>query len=280
MLGRLLSGLVADTLSEPSAEAAALDILVVANGCTDETAEVAAKHPHVHVIETPVPNKHRALRLGDEHAAGFPRLYVDADVELTVGDVLSLAGAVSQPGVHAAAPARITPLDGCPWTIRWYYQVWERLPVVQQGLFGRGVIALSQEGHARIAALPELMGDDLAASLSFTPQERSVVEHARVVVYPPRKLGDLLRRRVRSMTVTTQAATQTRLPGSRTSKEDLKTLLREAPLRNGPRLAWFLIVTAIARSRARRAVKAGDFTTWLRDESSRAAAAATAVERK
>jgi hypothetical protein len=81
------------------------------------------------------------------------------------------------------------------------------------------------------------------------------------------------------MTVTTQAATQTRLPGSRTSKSDLKDLLRAAPLRNGPRLAWFLIVTAIARSRARRAVKAGDFTTWLRDESSRAAAAA-AAERK
>jgi hypothetical protein len=30
----------------------------------------------------------------------------------------------------------------------------------------------------------------------------------------------------------------------------------------------------IARRRSRRAVKAGDFTTWLRDESSRAAAAA------
>jgi hypothetical protein len=240
---------------------------------------VAAKYANVRVIETPVPNKHRALRLGDEHAAGFPRLYVDADVELTRGDVFALATAVSQPGVHAAAPTRVTPLDGCPWTVRWYYQIWERLPVVQEGLFGRGVIALSAEGHARIAALPELMGDDLAASLSFTAPERTVVDRARVVVHPPRTLKDLLRRRVRSMTVTTQAATQTRLPGSRTSKSDLKDLLRAAPLRNGPRLAWFLIVTAIARSRARRAVKAGDFTTWLRDESSRAAAAA-AAERK
>ena len=279
MLGRLLSGLVPDSVSESAGGVDALDLVVVANGCTDETAEVAAKYANVRVIETPVPNKHRALRLGDEHAAGFPRLYVDADVELTRGDVFALATAVSQPGVHAAAPTRVTPLDGCPWTVRWYYQIWERLPVVQEGLFGRGVIALSAEGHARIAALPELMGDDLAASLSFTAPERTVVDRARVVVHPPRTLKDLLRRRVRSMTVTTQAATQTRLPGSRTSKSDLKDLLRAAPLRNGPRLAWFLIVTAIARSRARRAVKAGDFTTWLRDESSRAAAAA-AAERK
>jgi glycosyltransferase involved in cell wall biosynthesis len=279
VLGRLLSGLVPDSVSESAGGVDALDLVVVANGCTDETAEVAAKYANVRVIETPVPNKHRALRLGDEHAAGFPRLYVDADVELTRGDVFALATAVSQPGVHAAAPTRVTPLDGCPWTVRWYYQIWERLPVVQEGLFGRGVIALSAEGHARIAALPELMGDDLAASLSFTAPERTVVDRARVVVHPPRTLKDLLRRRVRSMTVTTQAATQTRLPGSRTSKSDLKDLLRAAPLRNGPRLAWFLIVTAIARSRARRAVKAGDFTTWLRDESSRAAAAA-AAERK
>lgn len=272
MIGRLLSGLVTDNASTKSDGADSVEIVVVANGCTDRTAEIAAAYPSVQVVETPVGNKHRALRLGDENATSFPRLYIDADVELSAADVRALAYAVQQPGVHAAAPARYTPLDGCPWTVRWYYQVWEQLPVVREGLFGRGVIALSAEGHARIAELPELMGDDLAASLSFAPQERRVVDTARVAVHPPRTLGDLLRRRTRSMTVTTQAAAQTDLPSSRTSTADLKALLRAAPLRNGPRLAWFVAVTALARSRSRRAVKAGDFTTWLRDESSRAAA--------
>ena len=274
MIGRLLSGLVADTVSGESDSAEALEIVVVPNGCTDETAEVAARYSSVQVVETPVPNKHRALRLGDEHATGFPRLYVDADVELRAADVRVLADALAEPGIEAAAPARHTPLDGCPWTVRWYYEIWEQLPVVRDGLFGRGVIALTAEGHARIAGLPELMGDDLAASLSFAPQERRVVEAARVTVHPPRTLGDLLKRRTRSMTVTVQAAAKTDLPSSRTSTGDLKALLREAPLRNGPRLAWFVAVTAIARRRSRRAVKAGDFTTWERDESSRAAALA------
>lgn len=273
MIGRLLSGLVADAASAESDGADVFGVVVVANGCTDQTAEVAAQYSDVRVVSTPVPNKHHALRLGDEHAVGFPRLYVDADVELRAADVRALAEALEEPGVHAAAPARHTPLDGCPWTVRWYYQIWEQLPVVREGLFGRGVIALSIEGHARISGLPELMGDDLAASLSFAPQERRVVERARVTVHPPRTMSDLLRRRIRSMTVTTQAATQTNLPGSRTSTAHLKALLREAPLRNGPRLAWFVAVTAIARARSRRAVKAGDFTTWLRDESSRTAAA-------
>jgi hypothetical protein len=191
---------------------------------------------------------------------------------LRAADVHALAEALAEPGVHAAAPARNTPLDGCPWTVRWYYEIWEQLPVVRGGLFGRGVIALTAEGHKRIAGLPELMGDDLAASLSFAPEERRVVEAARVTVHPPRTLHDLLKRRTRSMTVTTQAAAQTDLPSSRTSTGDLKALLRKAPLRNGPRVAWFVAVTVIARRRSRRAVKAGDFTTWLRDESSRAAA--------
>lgn len=274
MIGRLLSGLVADSASMKSALTADLEIIVVPNGCTDRTAEIAARYPSVQVIETPVGNKYRALRLGDEYATEFPRLYVDADVELTAEDVHALAGALAELGVHAAAPARHTPLDGCPWTVRWYYQVWEQLPVVRDGLFGRGVIALSAEGHRRIAGLPELMGDDLAASLSFAPNERRVVEAASVTVHPPRTLRDLLKRRTRSMTVTTQAAAQTDLPSSRTSTGDLKALLRKAPIRNGPRVAWFVAVTVVARRRSRRAVKAGDFTTWLRDESSRAAAVA------
>ena len=298
VIGRLLSGLLADSMSinEPAPDGQSsddaraaeappprgasanpdelepLETIVVANGCTDQTAQIAARHAAVRVIDTPVPNKHRALRLGDSHATAFPRLYVDADVELRANDARALAKAFEDPRILAAAPRRHTPLDGCPWTVRWYYDIWEQLPVVREGLFGRGVIALSAEGHARIANLPELMGDDLAASLSFAPDERRVVDAARVTVHPPRTLADLLRRRVRSMTVTTQAATHTQLPGARTSSADLKALLRDAPLRNGPRLAWFLTVTAIARNRARRAVKAGDFTTWLRDESSRAAA--------
>jgi hypothetical protein len=259
-----------------SADSDDLETIVVANGCTDETAEVAARHaaqhPAVRVLTTPEPNKHRALRLGDAHARSFPRLYVDADVELHAEDARALARALEDPGLLAAAPVRHTPLDGCPWTVRWYYEIWEQLPVVREGLFGRGVIALSAAGHARISELPELMGDDLAASLSFGPGERRVVEEARVTVHPPRRLDDLLRRRVRSMTVTVQAETQTQLPGSRTTSAHLKQLLRADPVRNAPRLAWFLTVTAIARRRARRAVKAGDFTTWLRDESSREAA--------
>ncbi|MFI8824825.1 glycosyltransferase [Streptomyces sp. NPDC053431] len=199
-LGRLLDGLL-DGSSDPE-----FDILVVCNGCTDATADVAAaRGPRVRVVETPVPSKHEALRLGDAHADGFPRIYVDADVELGAADVRALTDALAGPdGVLAAAPERELPMAGCSWRVRAYYRVWQRLPAVREGLFGRGVIAVSDEGHARIAALPPLMADDLAASLAFGPAERAVVPTARVVVRPPRTWADLIRRRVRAATSTAQ----------------------------------------------------------------------------
>src|SRR5260370_7459735 len=82
-----------------------MDIIVVANGCADATAEVAASFgPAVRVLTLPVACKHEALAAGDRAAAGFPRIYVDADVELRLHDVRALAAALWPPGGLAAAP--------------------------------------------------------------------------------------------------------------------------------------------------------------------------------
>ncbi|MEV6327570.1 glycosyltransferase [Streptomyces sp. NPDC051909] len=278
-LGRLL-----DRLLDGAGERE-FDILVVANGCTDGTAAVAAaRGPGVRVVETPVPSKHEALRLGDRHARGFPRMYVDADVELGAADVRALAAALSGPGAPlAAAPERELPMTGCSWRVRAYYRVWQRLPAVREGLFGRGVIAMTGEGHARIAALPPLMADDLAASLAFAPAERAVVPAARVVVRPPRTWPDLIRRRIRAATSTAQLEERRRKsaesptpavtpapppPTARTGLGDLRALLRADPTLL-PAMLVFLSAALTARRGARKAIRARDFDTWLRDESSR-----------
>ncbi|MFE1381492.1 glycosyltransferase family 2 protein [Streptomyces sp. NPDC058740] len=273
-LGRLLDALLDGARDEE------FDIVVVCNGCTDATARVAAEHgPRVRVVETPVPSKHEALRLGDAHARGFPRIYVDADVVLGSGDVRALTDALSGPGdrggeVLAAAPERELPMTGCSWRVRAYYRVWQRLPAVREGLFGRGVIAMSGEGHARIAALPPLMADDLAASLAFAPAERRVVRAARVVVRPPRTWRDLIRRRVRAATSTAQLedhqarSAPAAAPSARTGIGDLRALLRADPTLL-PAVLVFLSAALAARRGARKAIRAGDFDTWLRDESSR-----------
>ncbi|GHE93811.1 hypothetical protein GCM10018772_17010 [Streptomyces fumanus] len=267
VIGRLLEALLADSGEDDT------DIVVVCNGCTDDTARIAAGYgPRVRVVEIPVPSKHAALRAGDDHALGFPRLYVDADVVLTSAGVRALTGPLTDDtsGVLATAPARRVPLRGCAWPVRAYYRVWQRLPAVREGLFGRGVIAVSKEGHARIAALPPLMADDLAASLAFTPRERRVVDAAEVVVRPPRTWRDLMRRRVRAAVSTTQLE-QRQGPGSpsaRTGVADLTALLRREP-ELLPCVAVFLAAALLARRRAAKAVREQDFGTWLRDDSSR-----------
>ncbi|MFR0355647.1 glycosyltransferase [Streptomyces sediminimaris] len=268
VIGRLLDALLAD--SDPGDDT---DILVVCNGCTDSTADVAAgRGPRVRVVETPVPSKHAALRAGDDHARGFPRVYVDADVVITGAAVRALAEPLRDEasGILATAPERRIPLDSCAWRVRAYYRIWQRLPAVREGLFGRGVIAVSKTGHERIAALPPLMADDLAASLAFGPAERRVVDAAAVVVQPPRTWPDLIRRRIRAAVSTAQME-QNQGPdeaSARTSTADLKAMLREEP-RLLPGVVVFLAAAVSARRRARKAVRAQDFGTWLRDESSR-----------
>ena len=265
VIGRLLFGLAA------GAAPGEFDIVVVANGCTDDTAaRAAATGPQVRVLSTPVASKAHALRLGDEHARGYPRIYLDADVELTAGDVRALAAALAEPGVLAVAPSRTVAVDRSPWPVRWYYDFWQRLPSVRSGLYGRGVVAVGEPGHARIAALPPVMNDDLAASLAFAPHERRIVPDATVVVRAPRTLGDLIRRRTRAVTGTAQLAGAATAGAARTTKGDLLGVLRADPAA-APRLAVFLAVTAVVRRRARRRIRSGDYTTWLRDESSRVA---------
>jgi glycosyltransferase involved in cell wall biosynthesis len=197
-------GLLLDRLLG-TADPGEFEVVVVANGCTDGTVPLAESYgPAVRVLTTEIPSKRAALRIGDDAATAFPRLYVDADLELRADDVRLLCAALAAPGVLAAAPERVFDLTGRSWPVRWYYEVWTRLPEVRRGLFGRGVLAVSAAGHARVAALPAVMADDLAISLAFGESERIVVRDAAVLIRPPRTAGDLLRRRIRVETGTSQ----------------------------------------------------------------------------
>ncbi|MGY0389287.1 glycosyltransferase [Nocardioides sp. WG-D5] len=252
----------------------ALDVVVVCNGCTDDTAAVARSVPGVRVLEIAEASKARAVEVGNAAADApqnthLPRLHLDADVRLTGTDLLRLLDALDEDGVLAVAPERTVPLAASSWPVRAYYRVWQALPSVRSGLFGRGAFCLTAEGRARVAAAgTSLMNDDLVVSELFAPAERRVVADATVVVRPPRTLKDLVRRRIRVVTGNAQADDHGARNGS-TSLSDLLVLgLRKPAI--GLRVPVFMTVTLVARMLSRRAVRTGDYTTWLRDESSRA----------
>lgn len=248
-----------------------LDVVVVCNGCTDTTAAVArAADPQARVIEIAQPSKAEAMRVGAEAATGFPRVHLDADVELSGTSLRALVEPLSEPGVLATAPERHVSREGCSFPVRWYYDVWEQLPNVKAGLFGRGVVALAEGAQRRVAQHPSLLNDDLVMSDVFTGQERRVIPGAVAVIRPPTNIRDLVRCRTRVATGNVQAdRAGVRRASSRTSPT---TLVRMAVRRPAlaPRVAVFVAVNGLARLAARRAVSAGDFATWQRDESSRA----------
>jgi len=198
-LARLLRRLV------PTGLTSDLSVIVVTYGNAGGAMEIAAGFGgDVVAMAIPAMSKLLALRAADAAASGFPRVFLDADIEIDERGVRALAAQAAEPGVLAAAPERLLDLAGCPPLVRWYYQVWARLPEVRRGLFGRGALAVSEAGHRRLSGLPALLAGDLGASLPFAPAERRIATAARVTVRPPASLAALLRSRA-AMTAAARA---------------------------------------------------------------------------
>jgi glycosyltransferase involved in cell wall biosynthesis len=263
-IGRLLS-----VLADPSHPDTRLELIVVCNGCSDDTADIARGWaPAVEVIELSEASKQAALAAGNA-AARFPaRMYCDADVIIDAEGVGRLVDALAD-GVHAVAPRRRLDVAISAWPVRAYYRFWERLPQVRSDLFGRGVIALSPEGVARVQLLPRVMSDDLAVSEAFTAEERRVVDDVEVVVTGPRTVRDLIRRRTRVATGNHELdRLGLRGASARTGLGSIGRLVRERPASAADALV-FLGVTALARARSLARRIRGTSEVWLRDESSR-----------
>jgi hypothetical protein len=264
VLPRLLKVVVGDGLPE------GLDVIVVCNGCTDDTAERARGFSAVRVFETDIASKRAALAEGDRHAKHPARAYIDADVVIGQDAMSRLIAALGD-RVLAVAPERRLDRRGVSRWVCWYYDVWEQLPQVRSGLFGRGVVVLSGEGHARIHSLPQVMSDDLLMSEAFAPDERRIVLGAEVTIRPPRTLRDLMRRRIRVVTGNAEMdARGLRTPAAKTSFRSLLRMASSSPSQL-PKIVVFASVSGFAKVGASVRIRRGDFETWLRDESSRLA---------
>ncbi len=76
----------------------------------------------------------------------LPRLYLDADVEMTTESVRALVASATRPGVLACAPVPRLNLDGVDWVARSTHKVHERLIAPSRALAGAGAYILSQQG--------------------------------------------------------------------------------------------------------------------------------------
>jgi hypothetical protein len=170
-----------------------LDVVVVCNGCGDDTARLvrASGHP-VKVAELQSASKPAALRCGDAAARAFPRLYLDADVVLP-GSAARLVLERLRSGALAARPPIRYDASGASAPVRSYYRARSQVPAVLGSLWGAGVYGLSATGRSRFGAFPDVVADDLWVDRLFGEGEVEIVDSAPVVVSVPRRSRDLLR---------------------------------------------------------------------------------------
>ena len=180
------------------AEPGELEILVVCNGCSDNTADVARGYGSlVTVLESEIPSKNAALNLGHQHATSYPRFYVDADIVMSLDSIRRVTEALRGGTIHGAAPRMRVDLEDRGWPIRAYYDIWLRTPYVEEGMLGSGVYAISEEGGSRFTSFPDIIADDGFARLLFAPGERLTVEDAWFLMTPPETLRSLIHINVR-----------------------------------------------------------------------------------
>ncbi len=176
-----------------------LDIVVVCNGCTDDTAAIARQFgPPVRVIETAIASKPHALNLGDTAACWYPRIYVDADVVITFQSIRALARRLECGDILAAAPIPLFDFTGCSRLVRAYYEIRSRLPSSGEAIGGSGVYGLSKIGHDRFGQFPSVVADDTYVRVQFKPKERETLKSAASTVFPPRTLSNLISIRARA----------------------------------------------------------------------------------
>ncbi|MCR2764186.1 glycosyltransferase family 2 protein [Microbacterium sp. zg.B48] len=246
-------------------------IIVVANGCRDRTAEVAGSYG-VTVIDRPTPGKAGALNAGDAVASSYPRVYLDADIVPPQDAITTLVTALERtPRALAVVPRRRMNTAGRPWPVRAYFSINERLPAFRDGLFGRGLIVVSEAGRSRFGAFPALVADDLFLDSQFDRTEKAEVSEVSVVVEAPYKTRDLMNRlvRVRRGNAEMRAAAATGQIPLEVRPTDRWAWLRVAlpQPRLWPGALAYFSITMLAARRARRTQSAG--AGWGQDTSTR-----------
>lgn len=170
--------------SEPAD--APVQLLVVANACTDGTVAVArsfetaatAKGWSMQVVDLAQGGKLNALNVGDDLATGELRLYLDADVLVSpalVRMLITELSATSDPR-YASGKPRIA--GARSWVTRAYASFWQLLPFARSEAPGFGAFAVNAAGRARWGRFPDIISDDTYVRLLFAPHERKGVQAA------------------------------------------------------------------------------------------------------
>ncbi|RCW85069.1 glycosyltransferase [Paracoccus lutimaris] len=159
------------------------EIVLIANGCSDDTADRARAHAPafaargwvLRVEDLAQGGKIGALNHGDRCASHGIRIYLDADIRMSPHLLSGLVRVLETEkpryagGKLVVAPAR-SPVS------RAYARFWQKLPFVARGVTGAGLFAVNAAGRARWGDFPQVISDDTFVRLQFDENERFLVD--------------------------------------------------------------------------------------------------------
>lgn len=245
-----------------------VQIAVVCNGCSDNTAELARAFKQVEVYELDIPSKVNAINFAELQVSAFPRIYVDSDLIITGAELERIASYLRNEGVMAVAPRMIIDESRSSWSVKAYHRVWKRLPYYASRL--GGVFGLSEQARSRFHHFPQIIADDAFVRAQFSQDERLVPDDCSFTAIAPFNLRDLIKIKTRSRFGNVElkekfpelAYAQDNTSGS------LVGLIVKSPWLL-PSIFVYVYVNFRIQLGVRKRLRNRDYSTWERDESSR-----------
>lgn len=244
-----------------------VELIVVCNACTDNTAEVARSVPGVTVLELEQASKPAALNAGDVAATLWPRLYLDADIQISAASTLAVLDRLAAGDILVARPEYRHDTHGASALVRSYYRARNRARQHPPVMVGAGAYGLNEAGHARVGVFPAIISDDQYVDTRFDADEKAEVATDPAVVRTPTDVKNLLAISRRAKRGNAELLASEHALNGRVRDTGLATALSVVATIRGPRSAVDAAVylgMALAGRVPYRSSRA-----WERDDSSR-----------
>lgn len=249
-------------------------ILVICNGCTDDTEKIIHdEFQNVLCHSLKKSSKALAIRHAESLNPGFPRLYLDADINLSAADADRFISKARDHELEALLiPSSKVTTTQCSTMVKAFYRAWYNTPHVQTFGYGAGAYLINQAGRDRFGLWPELVADDAFIRSQFRTEETHLIQSIKVGVKAPKTLWSLIKVKARSkfgnlelkayskhIRVNDENNETTRIANTKSSAI--------APLQPGDKLIY-LMINLIALSLAKWQFIRGK-NRWFRDNSNR-----------